>query len=461
MSWASEELSGIDLEDKRLNKRCVKVLENLSEKPSISIPSACSSWSETLATYRLMSNKKVTSKKIMSAHIEATHKRLAEEETILMLQDTSELHYSTQTKKEGIGPINSEYIRGYLIHPTIAVTPDRLCLGVIDDYSWYRETLNKGQQHKSKLIEEKESYRWLLSYRESNRIAQKYPATKVINIADREGDIYEFFEETAGVRETARAEWIIRAAQNRLIETEIGQGKLREELASQPVAARVEFNIPGGRNRKGRTVKQEIYYKRVKLKPPSSRTCSIAFKPVELTAIFAKEVDVCEGEEAISWMLLTSLELTQAEEAIKVIEYYLCRWQIEVYFKILKSGCQIEELQFVKEDHMQVCVRFYMIIAWRILYLTMLGRRCPDLSCDVVFEECEWKSVYIIVHKKQPPDNPPSLNEMIKMVASFGGYIQRKNAPFPGAKTLWVGLQRMHDFAIAWEAFHSYSTGVN
>jgi Transposase Tn5 dimerisation domain len=129
--------------------------------------------------------------------------------------------------------------------------------------------------------------------------------------------------------------------------------------------------------------------------------------------------------------------------------FYL--WNIEIFFKILKSGCEIEELQFESFSRIANCLALYMIVAWRILYVTMIGRHCPDISSDLIFDESEWKAVYAITQRKKPPEVAPKLDVMIKMIASLGGYLGRKHDSEPGSQVMWIGIQRMRDFAVAWE----------
>ena len=140
------------------------------------------------------------------------------------------------------------------------------------------------------------------------------------------------------------------------------------------------------------------------------------------------------------------------EQAIQVITWYLCRWQIEIFFKIIKSGCGVEKLQLQTIDRLQPSIALYMIIGWRILAMTMLGRSCPDIACNAVFDEDEWCAVYVVVHRSPSPKIPPNLNAMIRMVASLGGFLNRKNDGYPGAKPIWIGLQRVKDFVMAMEA---------
>ena len=142
----------------------------------------------------------------------------------------------------------------------------------------------------------------------------------------------------------------------------------------------------------------------------------------------------------------------QSEQVQQIVSYYSTRWQIEVYFRTLKSGCRIEGRQFETLDRLLNCLAVYSIIAWKIMYLCHLGRECPDLDCEIIFDPSEWKSVYMTVRQKDPPSDPPSLNEMIRMIASLGGYVIRRSTQ-PGTQTLWFGLQRVHDLSTAWETF--------
>jgi hypothetical protein len=136
-----------------------------------------------------------------------------------------------------------------------------------------------------------------------------------------------------------------------------------------------------------------------------------------------------------------------------VISYYCCRWQIEIYFKVLKSGCKVEERYFEDAEHFLPCLALYMVIAWRIMYVTMLGRQCPDMSCAELFSEEEWKAVYTVVSGDPLPATPPTLQEMLLLIARLGGHLGRTHDDPPGPKTMWIGMQRMRDLALAWLAF--------
>ncbi len=167
------------------------------------------------------------------------------------------------------------------------------------------------------------------------------------------------------------------------------------------------------------------------------------------------EMNPPSDQDKIEWFLLTSLPVNDAKSAIDIVKWYLCRWQIEIFFKILKSGCTVEKLQFENLKATTNFIALYMIIAWRILYLTMLGRTYANMECHYFFEDDEWQALYVISTKKPPPLAPPKVNEMILMIAKLGGFLGRKSDGEPGPKVMWMGMQKMKDFTLAWKTFHS------
>ena len=245
MSALATELNTIDLGDARLNQRAQRVLGQLGDKPTVSIPSACGGWTETRAAYRLFDNAKVTAEKVLAPHTACTVERLREHPRVLCIQDTSELDYTGKTDIQGTGPLNYESRRGLYLHPTLAVTPDRLCLGVLDVYSWARAPGSLGQDNDpARPLEEKESVRWVDGYQKVNELAEQLTDTRLTYLADREGDIYDLFVE-APCPESA-ADWLVRGKHDRVLDT--GE-TLRQCLAKAPVLTEMSFDQPGGNGR--------------------------------------------------------------------------------------------------------------------------------------------------------------------------------------------------------------------
>jgi hypothetical protein len=139
--WTDVEFAELDLGDARLDRRARKIMERFSDNPSGSIPKACNGWGETIATYRFMQNDTVKWDGIMAPHWSQTQQRMSEHPVILCLQDTTEINFNGQ-QITGLGPLSYEVQRGMYLHPTYAVTPERLPLGVIDAWMWAREKLD-------------------------------------------------------------------------------------------------------------------------------------------------------------------------------------------------------------------------------------------------------------------------------------------------------------------------------
>ncbi len=231
-------------------------------------------------------------------------------------------------------------------------------------------------------------------------------------VADRESDIYELFAQ--GEEQGHRADWLIRASHDRRV---LEEACLSESLAEAPVLGEIEFDLPASESRSEKQVRQTLKATRLTLQPP--QRCANALEPVEVTVVLAQETRPPKGEEPVTWVLLTNLPVSTAEQAVEKIRWYLCRWQIEIYFRILKSGCKIEKLQLAYVERLRPALALYMIVAWRVLYLTMMGRECPELPCELVFETSEWRAVYLVATKSPPPSSPPTLNTIARNLADF------------------------------------------
>lgn len=455
--WARQEFQEVDLGDKRLDRRLVEVVGNLAAAPRKSIPAACEGWAETQAAYRLFGNEKVTAEKILRPHAEQTVRRIAESSVALVVQDTTDLNYSAKKNKlKDAGPINRESDVGMLLHPQIAVTPEGIHLGVLDAEMWTRdiETLGRHRDYAKRDFEEKETRRWRDGYRIAARVAEACPDTQLVSIGDRECDIYEFLLE-AETNSRENMHFVIRARHNRCLDQRDPDAggavyvKMYDRVAQRKPLGGVTIHVSRQKDRKARDAELELRATRLELKSPHIKD----LPNVTAWCVHAKELGPPSDEEPIEWYLLTDLPCKALDQAATALQYYAMRWQIEVFFRVLKTGCKIQELQFESVDRLQPCLAVYMIVAWRILNLMMLGRQCPDLPCDLLLTEAEWKSAWQVRRRTPPPDHPPPLGEMIKIISSLGGHLGRKCDGKPGPKSMWIGLNRIMEFALAWNTF--------
>jgi len=459
-SWIDEELEDLDLGHARRNRRCKLVMKRLAVDPQISIHAACNGASEMVSATRFFDNQAVCEGDILAPHRQATLRRMRQERVVLVIQDTTELDLTfKKLVVQGTGPLNEESRLGLLDHVQLAVTPRRLCLGVLGTKTWARDpaTFRTCKQRKYDPIETKESYRWLEGYREACRVAAEVPGTQIISVGDAENDIYECFVEAEKARSPARAEWIMRASENRATperDEEAGPctyRKLRDEIAGAKVIGKLVLKLPRTPQRKAREAELTVRAKRIRLKPPYRKDDSLP--EVTLNVIWVRETNPPPGEEPIEWLLLTSLPIKTFRQVKQAIAYYAARWPVEVFFRTLKTGCRVEHLQLRTVARLRRCLMMYKIIAWRVLYVTMLGREAPDLPCDVLFSEEEWKSAWTICSKEPLPRQAPPLKTFLPMIARLGGYKGRKGDGPPGPKTMWIAIRRISDYAQAWLAF--------
>jgi hypothetical protein len=470
----THEFEGADLGDPRRSRRLVKVARRLAASPERSLSAACGGWGETMAAYRLLAAPGVTPENVLAPHRAALLERAATVSCVAVIQDTTELDLTRMTHMQGRGPLNDETRRGLHLHSLYAVSEEGLPLGLWDTAFLARsDAAFRGADRRKKLpLEQKESYRWLAGYHQTQALAAALPHCEVFSLSDREGDIYEVFaawaEAAAGGGPVAQ--WIIRANQDRALESAGASTpeKLFAALAAAPLLGEIGFAMPaktqmkklkGNRvqtSRSARTVRQEVRALYVRPRVPFRKGHKLP--PVGFWAVWASEADPPEGEEPICWMLLTSVEVTTFAIARRIIALYLRRWDIEVFHRTLKTGCRVEQMQIKGSQAVRNALNIYCIIAWRILYLTHLGRVHPEVPCSTVFAVEEWQAACAVdTSGKPPPRGPPgepALGEFILMVARFGGYLGRKSDGPPGAQTIWRGLARLRDFACAWRALH-------
>jgi hypothetical protein len=433
MSWAQQEFETLDLGDARRTLRLIKLVDDLSAQPTGSIPLACGGWPETKAAYRLLDNPALDWRAILEVHTERTGERMWEQPVVLCIQDTTELDFSSQPGIAGLGRLNYEARQGVYVHPTLAVTPAGVALGVIDAWLWARGPKDQPQV--------KESTRWVEGYEIVADLAEQLSDTRLVYVADREGDLRELMD--AAERRGTPADWLVRAKHNR---NTLAGDQLGDRLGQSEPVGEVEFLLPAAPDRPARRVRQTLYRQVVTL--PARQGAP----EVTVTAILAREENPPPGEKALEWRLLTNRAAATLEAIVELIDWYRRRWLIEIFFRILKSGCRVEALQLGTLERLERALVIYLIIAWRILHLVTWGRECPDLPCEVVFDPEEWQAAWIVAHRCPPPATPPKLSDRVRLIAGFGGFLGRKHDGHPGPKAIWEGMQKVRAFAIAFEA---------
>jgi hypothetical protein len=500
--WAEAEMRGAALGDERLSRRLVTLTRQFFARPQANLPEACGERAAAKAAYRFFEHPDVNLPKILAPHREQTIERAAQQKVVLAVQDTSELDYTAHPLTEGLGPIGNHrpHVHGLILHPTMAYTSEGVALGLLDVQCWKRDPEQKSKFRRP--IEEKESYKWLQSFAAAQELQQRCPGTLVVSVGDREADLFELFQKAAQCPHGTK--FLVRAFRKRALPAEAEDDpsgdapappsepeddpsgdapapppepeddpsgdapappsepeddvegdapapppELWASLLKEPDAGTVELSLPRRGNRKARVAIVSLRFAEVTLPPPAYLRGARA---VTLWAVALTEETPPEETPPVQWLLLTNLPVTTLEEAVEKTRWYGQRFQIEVFFRTLKSGCRIEDRQLGHAQRLENCLAIDLVVAWRIVHLVKLGREVPDVPCTIYFEEMQWQALVACTQRASAapalPPQPPTLREAIRMVAQLGGFLGRKGDGEPGAQTLWRGLQRLDDIVI-------------
>jgi hypothetical protein len=447
--WVYEEMKGLDLGDARLEARTRQIIYDFSQKPTGSIPEFCEDQAALKGVYGYCQNQGVAREAIVEAQRQATLGRIKAGgyERVLSVQDTTEYNYSHHPATEGLGPLDHVKAQGFFAHSSLAVTIDGLPLGLLAQAVWVRPTSDE-LPAPDRPIEAKESYKWLTGLQQSSRTL---PAgVQLIQVSDQESDLYQYLAEPR----PAHVELVVRSYQTRQAVDDTQS--LRSRLRASPGHGPVKVEVRKTTRRPARTALCQVYFEPVELRPPRPRPgLPPDLQPIQLSAVLIREMNPPAGVVGLEWLLLTTLEVLTFEQACEIIRYYTLRWLVERFHFVLKSGCALEDRQFLKVDRLQRFLALANVVAWRLLWLTYLGRVQADLPCTVAFEATEWQALYAYHNKTTHlPDQPPTLQQATLWLARLGGFLARKSDGEPGVKVLWRGWLRLADIVQTWLIFN-------
>ncbi len=449
--WLNQELMGCEFKDERLGKRFRMLCEQLWNGVGKTIPFSCQDWANTKAAYRFFSNERVTEDQILEGHFRSTKERFFNTDgPILILQDTTEFSYERDqselgatriipNEKDILGKVRRITKRGILMHSSLALTTEGLPLGIASVKFWTRKKFKGCNELKKHInptrmpIEKKESYRWLENMEKSTKLFSDHD--RCIHIGDRENDIYEFFCLTKKLG----THFLVRTCVDRLAGS--GNHTVKNEMDEIKVKGlhRIEM-----RDKKGNVSEAllKIKYKHIKVLPPIGK--KEKYPELYLTVIHAEENKKPKDRDKIVWKLITDLPVGSCKDAIEKINWYALRWKIEVFHKILKSGCRVEDSKLQTAERLVKLISVYCILSWRIFWMTMINRCCPNASPRLALTDIEIK----ILNEAVKDNKNKKLSDYLIKIAKLGGYLARASDPPPGNIVMWRGLARLIDIQL-------------
>ena len=476
--WAQNEFGGALLNDKRLSKRLVEIADAKAKIPNRAFTGvAQGDWPAVKGYYRFIDHPNdsgVNMASILAPHRERTIRRMMGQKVVLCIQDDCKLNFDNLNNCTGLGSIGSNQTgaktAGLNLHSTFTVTPDGLPLGILRGESsapTNRDVNDKRKCHNIP-IEEKKTFAWVQHHRDLVEVAKKMPNTRLIDVCDREADFFELFDEQ---RKNPSVDLLIRAKQDRiivddlLIRDEKGRVKLFEAVCIAPIQSKINVCIPQQSERPKKSKQEARKKRRGRIATLTLRSMDTIVKPprvygnaepLEISIIHAKEENPPEGEEPIEWFLLTTIKLQSAADIQQCLRWYCLRWRIEDWHRVMKSGCRIEDLANKTAERLINAVSINMVIAWRIMLMTLLGREMPELPAEIFFSDIEIKVLHAYAKKNKLP-SPVKVNEAVRIVANIGGYLGRKNDPPPGHQIVWQGYRELQFMCLGFGLFLEHS----
>lgn len=456
--WAAQEFGGAQLGDRRLSERLVQSARTLATMPGEAFCGvARGDWAAVKGYYRLIDQPdetQVTAEAILAPHRARTVQRMKAHPTVLCIQDGTDLNYSGLAQCDGLGVMGANQTGargcGLHLHSTLVVSTEGVPLGVLN--AQFSAPVAKSAQHKRSSreipIEQKKTFAWIAGLRDCVELQKELPATRQVCVMDREADFFELFEEQ---RKSGKVELLVRAKHDRAI------GKhthLFDTIRQSPAQSSLQIVVPRQSARpkkskqKARTAREqrtadvELRFVQILLPPPSDQPQK---DPIPLWVVHVREPSPPPDTKPLEWFLLTTCALHSVDDAQACLSWYCLRWRIEDWHRVLKTGCRIEELAHHTADRLERAISINLVIAWRIMLMTLLGRACPELPAGVVLSELEIKVLKAFAFKRNIKQ-PTHLGDTVRLVARIGGYLGRNNDPPPGHELMWKGYRTLQSF---------------
>lgn len=431
-----DEFKDINFKDKRLNNRFNAIMQNLERTPSGLISKAFIDAKDQKAAYRFLENEKTEYEVMLSSHQKRVQDRCRGHKIILAIQDSTTLLLKGARNASGVGRIGdlTREFAGLNIHTSLLISPEQEILGISDLRVFERYLIGKRSKTREQLSAlKKETGRWLRAITNTrNQIGSK---SKLVWIADREGDFWDYFS----ILDESKEWFVQRVVHQREIQD--SKEDYFTYLKKQPIVGNYTFEISGkgGPNaREKRVVECDIRTVEVTLKKPKRLTREM--KTLHVRAIYIVEKG---NDNPLEWFLITNIECNSFEDILEKIKWYQLRWTIEELHKVVKSGCGVEEMRLEDSNRLIKYLLLLFIVGARILWMTKLARQSEEIKCTEAFSDDEWRVLYIRKYKKKPAEGfIPSMKEAVRLLAILGGFYEY-NKRDPGTMTIWRGMSRL------------------
>jgi hypothetical protein len=448
--------------DKRIEKRAADALRKLTTGRNSSLRQITESDAEQKSFYRLFNNDSFSETAIEKSIVDRC-RALSSGRHLLCIQDTTEFNFSSKQgrikPKSGLGTTSRNDILGFMLHSSLVVDAHSShALGYSYIKAWERPVDAPGKHERDYQhlpVKEKESYKWIAAADQSKELLQQAAAITIV--ADRESDIYDLF----GVAEKDKVHLLLRSNHDRQIS---GKLKLSTCLGAMPVMHNYDLAISGDirKNVPNRIAQMGLKWAKIELLKPIS--CKNEQLP-KVQEVYVVEAIEQNSKKGIHWRILTTHEVTIAEEALQIICWYKERWHIEQIHRLLKTeGFKIERSQLEQGWAIRKLTLLAMMASLRILQMMLAYLDDNEQAIDEVFDEQEQKCLQMIGKKMEGATeklkNPTKINTLkwaTWVIARMGGWKGYTSQRKPGPIVLQKGLAKFYNVYEGWLLYQNYN----
>jgi hypothetical protein len=453
--WAVKQFGTVELGDRRRTRRAVKVAAAMAADPCGSIPQQNKKWKNTKGAYRLFDAAQATFQAMIEPHWQQTRASASECPVVLLIQDTTELDYTSHPGCQGLGRFGSgarwDSGLGLLLHNVLAVEPledgQARVLGLAWNKLWARTQPVRDQRSTTKQRREQgcESDRWIEAV---TAIGGAAPGSRLVHVGDREADIFRLYDACRGV---ANVSFLVRVGQMRRTAVaghvsdpsgvqadDRPDTTLQQVAESMPPLGGKSIWVASRGGKAGRWANCHVSGGAVTVYSPwgQSRTG----RPLCCWALRVWEINAPAGVEPIEWVLLSDEPVKGLEDALRLAGWYALRWLIEQYHQCLKSGCKVESRQLEHVDRLHPLIAMLCVLAVRLLRLKNDTRLTPQAKA---IERVPHESVATLAKLLDIAAETITLRQFTHEVAKLGGFVGRKSDGEPGWLTLWRGWHEL------------------
>ena len=447
-AWAEQEFGECKLGDLRRNKRMIKLAVQTAARPDEGTPDQTETWGDCKAAYRLFHADDVTFAAIIEPHCRHTREACRPGDVKLILNDTTELNYTSHRAATGLGSVGcGGKQQGFFIHSGLMVDAHSPAIdGLAGQDLFYRPTpkSKRGAKNTRRRDPNRETAVW---GRLIDRIGSPPPGVKWLHVCDRGADDYEVLLRALG----QGCGFVIRAAKlNRIVEFSDKNGtfqtsSLANYLAALPSQGEREIKVKTTGKQAARVAVVTLRFGEIVLPEPKVITPWICehrpSEPLRVRVVELREMSPPPGCEPIRWVLYTTELVNCVAEANLVINYYERRWTIEDYHKCYKTGCAIESRRYETAERLERVAGFLSIVAVRLLRMRTAARETPHRPARELAPQ-SWIAMLKIV-RKLPAAKELTIHEFVRALAGLGGFLGRKGDGEPGWITLWRGYEKL------------------